>query len=179
MSAFELLLTCIPGLEKAILLVMKTNSFPFAATLAAVLVVLSATVPSLHAQQQDWSIYTWETNLEQALAQAEREDKQVLVFFAGSDWCGWCDRLMVEVIETDRFQSFLDTYIVPVLIDFPRNIPISAEQQEYNRELALRFSVSGYPTVFIFESSGAMRLRTGYRQGGADSYITHLLPALR
>lgn len=158
---------------------MKMNSFQFATAVAAVLIVFSFTVPRLHAQQQDWSIYDWETNLEQALAQAEQENKQVLVFFAGSDWCGWCDRLLVEVIETDRFQSFLDTYIVPVLIDFPRDIPISPEQQEYNRELALRFSVSGYPTVFIFDASGAMRLRTGYRQGGADSYISHLLPAVR
>ena len=166
-------------MEKAILFVMKTNRFQGAAVVVAVLLFFAATVPYLHAQQQDWSIYTWETSLEQALAQAAREDKQVLVFFAGSDWCSWCDRLMVEVIETDRFQSFLDTYVVPVLIDFPRNIPISAEQQEYNRELAVRFAVSGYPTVFILDSSGGMRLRTGYRQGGADSYITHLLPALR
>ncbi len=158
---------------------MKRNRFHFAVAVAATLVALLATAPQLHAQQQDWSIYDWETNLEQALVQARRENKQVLVFFAGSDWCGWCDRLMLEVIETERFQSFLDTYIVPVLIDFPRSIPISEEQQEYNADLARRFAVSGYPTVFILDSSGAMRLRTGYRQGGADAYITHLLPAVR
>ncbi|MFN2310654.1 MAG: thioredoxin family protein [Spirochaetia bacterium] len=158
---------------------MEKNSFQFNVALATTLLLLFAAVPQLHAQQQDWSIYDWETNLEQAAVQAEQENKQILVFFAGSDWCGWCDRLIVEVIETDRFQTFLDSYVVPVLIDFPRNIPISPERQEYNQELARRFAVSGYPTVFILDSSEAMRLRTGYRQGGADSYITHLLPAVR
>ena len=44
----------------------------------------------------------WRTNLEEAVAQAQKENKAVLVNFTGSDWCKWCMKLNDEVFSQDE-----------------------------------------------------------------------------
>ena len=46
----------------------------------------------------------WLTDYKKATAQAEEEDKPILVDFTGSDWCGWCIRLDKEVFSKDAFK---------------------------------------------------------------------------
>ncbi len=124
-------------------------------------------------------IYDWSTSIDDAVEQAAQENKSVFVYFAGSDWCGWCARFHAEVLDTRQFEEFLDRYLVPVLIDFPRTRPISDEKLAENRRLAAVHEVTGYPTVLIVDSTGSVVFRTGFREGGAVPYITHLLPHVR
>jgi protein disulfide-isomerase len=124
-------------------------------------------------------IYEWETDLEAAQQQAAAEDKHVFLYFAGSDWCGWCQRLKQEILDTRPFREFSETHLVPVLIDFPREREQPAEQEAYNRRLAERFGVSGFPTVFVLTPQGEIVLKTGYRQGGPASYVSHLREAMQ
>ena len=42
----------------------------------------------------------WLTDLPKAQAQAKKENKQVLMDFTGSDWCGWCIKFNKEVLST-------------------------------------------------------------------------------
>ncbi|MFP3959884.1 MAG: thioredoxin family protein [Spirochaetaceae bacterium] len=123
-------------------------------------------------------IYDWETDLEAGLEQAAEKEKHVLLYFAGSDWCGWCIRLKDEVLETRRFREFSEQNLVPVLIDFPRTRRQPEEQQEYNRELAERYEVEGFPTIYLLTPEEEVVLETGYRQGGPTNYVEHLRQAL-
>ena len=41
----------------------------------------------------------WYADFDKATAAAEKEGKDLLVDFTGSDWCGWCIRLDEEVFE--------------------------------------------------------------------------------
>ena len=43
---------------------------------------------------------TWHTDMEKAIAIATKENKKMLLFFTGSDWCGWCKKLQNEVFKT-------------------------------------------------------------------------------
>lgn len=124
-------------------------------------------------------IYSWETDLDAALAHAREVDRTVLVYFAGSDWCGWCARLHNEVIFTDLFRDFQQRFVVPVLIDFPRIRELTPAQQLANEQLAARFGVRGFPTIIILDPDGTERFRTGFVAGGASNYIAHLLPHVR
>jgi len=116
----------------------------------------------------------WENNLEQAIAQAKKENKAVLVNFTGSDWCIWCKKLSSEVFQQEAFKNYADDNLVLVMLDFPRNIQQSAETQAYNRNLAQRYGIQGFPTILIFDSQGKMVAQTGYQPGGPEKYIEHI-----
>ena len=40
---------------------------------------------------------SWETKLNTAVNKSVAENKSMMLFFTGSDWCGWCMRLQREV----------------------------------------------------------------------------------
>lgn len=116
----------------------------------------------------------WETNLETALQKAQKENKAVLLNFTGSDWCIWCQRLSNEVFSQSEFEKFAKENLVLVKIDFPKNIELPMETKMYNNQLAQRFGVQGFPTIFILNKNGEVSLQTGYQPGGAVNYINHL-----
>lgn len=116
----------------------------------------------------------WEENLETAISKAQNENKYILVNFTGSDWCKWCQKLSNEVFSQKEFESFASDNLILVKIDFPKNIEQSMETKVYNNQLAQDFGVEGFPTIFILDKNGIMRLRTGYQPGGAVNYITYL-----
>jgi len=122
----------------------------------------------------------WETDLEGALAKAAETDTVVLADFSGSDWCGWCIKLDKEVFSKERFKTFSAKNLINCIIDFPKDTSkISPEQQEMNKEYATRYEVSGYPTVLLLEPDGSVILQTGYREGGAESYVSFITTALK
>jgi protein disulfide-isomerase len=116
----------------------------------------------------------WEERLETAIAKAQKENKFILVNFTGSDWCKWCQKLTNEVFAQKEFENFAKENLILVKIDFPKNIEQSMETKLYNNQLAKDFSVEGFPTIFILDMNGNVRLRTGYLPGGPSNYIFHL-----
>ena len=116
----------------------------------------------------------WQENLEQALAQAKKENKAVLVNFTGSDWCIWCKRLTEEVFTKDEFENYANDNLILVKLDFPRKIEQSAETKLYNNNLAQKFGIQGFPTILLFNSTGKLVLTTGYQPGGPNTYVDHL-----
>ncbi|MEP6932103.1 MAG: thioredoxin family protein, partial [Flavobacterium sp.] len=42
----------------------------------------------------------WYTDVKEAITISNKENKPMLLFFTGSDWCGWCIRLQNEVLKT-------------------------------------------------------------------------------
>ena len=42
----------------------------------------------------------WHTDLSKAVSISINEKKPIMLFFTGSDWCGWCMRLKKEVFLT-------------------------------------------------------------------------------
>ena len=125
-------------------------------------------------QTESTSGLNWESNLEQAIDQAKKENKAVLVNFTGSDWCKWCIRLSSEVFQQTAFVDYAKESLVLVMLDFPRNIEQSAETQAYNRGLAQKYGIQGFPTILIFNDQGKLVAQTGYQPGGPEKYIKHI-----
>lgn len=124
-------------------------------------------------------IYNWDTNLMAAQEDAATEGKNLFVYFAGSDWCGWCDRFHREILTTSRFEGYLEENFVPVLIDFPRDIQQTEEQKEANEALAVRMGIEGFPTVIIMDGNGNELGRLGYLPGGPNNYISEVRSLVR
>jgi len=138
--------------------------------MVALLLIGSA---SLQAQE-----LTWETNLEKASQVAMKTKKPLLLFFTGSDWCGWCIRLQNEVLKTPEFAAWAKENVVLVEVDFPRRSPQLPEIQKQNMELQQIFEVRGYPTVWITNPTkvdGKINLdklgSTGYVAGGPAKWL--------
>lgn len=116
----------------------------------------------------------WMTDYNAALAQAKEQNKQVFLFFTGSDWCGWCKRLNREILATDEFARYASDKLILVKLDFPRSIPQSANLKAQNRQLAKMYQIQGYPTVVVLSPSGKLTGQLGYQEGGPGPFVRAL-----
>jgi len=139
-----------------------------------VLFIILFTACNNNGQSDSKDGLNWESNLEQAIEQAKKENKAVLVNFTGSDWCIWCKRLSSEVFQQTAFEDYAKDSLVLVMLDFPKNIDQPAETQEYNRTLAQKYGIQGFPTILIFNDQGKLVAQTGYQPGGPEKYIKHI-----
>ena len=122
----------------------------------------------------------WETNVNKAIEVSKKTKKPMLLFFTGSDWCGWCIRLQKEVFKTPEFEKWAKDNVVLVELDFPRRTPQEPEIQKQNAELQQTFAVQGYPTVWFVNASkkdGKINLEklgsTGYLAGGPSAWLAN------
>lgn len=116
----------------------------------------------------------WMTNYEDAVNRAKSEQKPLLLFFTGSDWCGYCHQLDNEVFSSTEFSDNVGDKFVFVLLDFPRKSQQDPKTAAQNRELQKKFSIKGYPTVILLDDQLQQIGSTGYRPGGGKSYADHL-----
>jgi protein disulfide-isomerase len=116
----------------------------------------------------------WIDNFEQAQKEAETFKQPILAFFTGSDWCSWCVRLKKEALDTKAFEKFAADNLILFEADFPRSKKISDKIKKQNGELASKYGVRGYPTIFLLDAEGKQLGRTGYKEGGAEAYVKHL-----
>lgn len=123
--------------------------------------------------------FTWYTDINEATAIAKKENKPMMLFFTGSDWCGWCVRLQKEVFKTPEFEAWAKSNVVLVELDFPRSTPQTEAIKTQNRNLQQQFGVRGYPTCWFVKpeklSDGKMNLAPigskGYEAGGPANWI--------
>ena len=54
----------------------------------------------------------WNTDIVKATAESKKSKKPILLFFTGSDWCGWCIKLQKEVFTTDTFKKWAKENVV-------------------------------------------------------------------
>jgi len=121
----------------------------------------------------------WNTDMNSAIELSVKTGKPLMLFFTGSDWCGWCKKLVKEVFKTPEFNKWAKKNVVLVDIDFPRRTKLSPELQKQNRELQQMFGVRGYPTVWMVNpikgENGKVNLdklgSTGYVAGGPTKWI--------
>ena len=116
----------------------------------------------------------WLTNYDQALSQAKSQNKQLLMDFTGSDWCGWCIKLDKEVFLLPEFKSYADQNLVLLQVDFPRQKTLPQSEKDQNSQLAVKFKVEGYPTIVVLNPDGSKAGELGYVEGGPKAFIATL-----
>lgn len=140
-----------------------------------IIVALLLFVGSFAAEAQE---LVWETNVTKAMAISTETKKPLLLFFTGSDWCGWCIRLQKEVLKTPEFATWAKENVVLVELDYPRKAPQTEEIKKQNNELQMAFGIQGFPTIILanattkegkvnFEGIGS----TGYVAGGPSAWL--------
>ena len=140
------------------------------------LILLLAFLTSINSFSQEK--ITWHTDANAALKLAIKENKKVMFFFTGSDWCGWCIKLQKEVFNTNDFKEWSNEVIL-IELDYPRRTAQTDEIKAQNNELKQMFGVRGYPAVHFVNveklDNGKMNLynlgQTGYVRGGPNKWL--------
>lgn len=120
----------------------------------------------------------WLDDFEAAKSTAEKEGKDLLLDFTGSDWCPWCIKLKKEVFSTEAFRKEAPKYFVLVELDLPRQKKLPEKLKLQNEKLSKEYQVDSFPTVCLTDARGRTYAKTGYQDGGAERYL-ELLSGLR
>jgi len=112
----------------------------------------------------------WYTDVKEAITVSNKENKPMLMFFTGSDWCGWCIRLQNEVLKTTEFQKWAKDNVVLVELDYPRRTPQTPEIKNQNNELQQAFAIQGFPTIY-FTSAEAIDGKVNFKGLGQTGYV--------
>lgn len=120
---------------------------------------------------------TWHTDINKAIGISSQTNKPMLLFFTGSDWCGWCIKLQKEVFKKPEFAEWAEN-VVLVELDYPRKTKLEPALAQQNAQLQQIFKVSGYPTIWFVtpqkngEQINLQQLgKTGYVGGGPSKWI--------
>jgi thioredoxin-related protein len=94
-------------------------------------------------------------DLEKAIAQAQKENKNIMIQFGGN-WCPWCIRFHALVNGTPKIDSLMKENYIYLLLNVPK------EKEKRDNELFRRFEYPnrfGFPVFVILDKSGK-RLNT-------------------
>jgi thioredoxin-related protein len=94
-----------------------------------------------------------------------------MLFFTGSDWCGWCIRLQKEVFKKPEFVEWAKSNVVLVDVDFPRVNKQSEATKTQNNLLQQQFGVQGYPTCWFVKPEKTKEGKYNLTQLGSQGYL--------
>ena len=118
--------------------------------LVSLLFFLLISLYSIQAQTRFKHPENWQAVLDEAKLH------QKLIFLdAYTDWCGWC-----KVMDK---KTFSDEAVGNTMNQFFINIKLEMEKDELGKKLALKYTVTGFPSYLIFNSDGELIYTTsGY-----------------
>ena len=119
----------------------------------------------------------WLTDIETAKQLSKTQDKPVLLYFTGSDWCAPCKKLKADFFNSERFHDQADAFVL-VKVDLPRqNGLISPEQRRMNMLINQDYNKRGsFPTLVGLDADGkVLGDIIGYgRNIGTDDHFAFL-----
>ena len=114
----------------------------------------------------------WMTNYNDALTLSKKSEKNILIYFTGSDWCAPCIQLKKDLFDQKEFKNLAENYVL-LYIDMPRkNDVITVEQKAHNKEVFLKFNKTGVFPLFLALSPKGKILDeySGYSMNGEIGY---------
>ena len=91
------------------------------------------------------------------LETAKTENKTVLLYFSGSDWCAPCVKFKKFIVNTPEFQTFATENCVIHNADFPRlsKNKLAKEVVKENETLADKYNSKGiFPLILLLDTEG-------------------------
>ncbi|MEN8834514.1 MAG: thioredoxin family protein [Polaribacter sp.] len=97
----------------------------------------------------------WETTYTNALKRSKKENKPVLIYFTGSDWCGPCIKLDKELFHTEKFKKLSNEFLILLEVDSPkRQDLLSQEKISENSYLKNKYKINSFPTLLFVNYKG-------------------------
>ena len=93
----------------------------------------------------------WVESYATAKKLALRQNKKILIFFSGSDWCEAGRQLNRDLFRTKAFQQLASEKYILYNADFPKYSRLGAEAEERNKRLAARYGIHRFPAVVVVD----------------------------
>lgn len=106
------------------------------------------------------SVYSQDKNVlsfNQVVEKSKQENKNILLYFSGSDWCAPCVKFKKYFIETVEFKAFEKESILVYNADFPRQKKNQKPKEiaDQNDVLAEKYNNKGiFPSILLLDSNG-------------------------
>ncbi|MBN8566839.1 MAG: thioredoxin family protein [Flavobacteriales bacterium] len=116
----------------------------------------------------------WQTNFEEAKILDQKENKNIVLVFSGSDWCAPCMKLEKNIWMSPEFQTETQNSWIIYKADFPKKKAnqLSAELTEQNKKLAEKYNKDGsFPLVVLLTPSGKVLGMFGFKNISPTEYI--------
>lgn len=98
---------------------------------------------------------SWLYDYEEAQEAASNTNKNILLFFTGSDWDEISQALSSDIFPSKSFLSKIASQYILVQLDFPEDESLIDEEQFYkNYDIANRFSLEGIPSAVLTTKEG-------------------------
>ncbi len=126
---------------------------------------------SINAQsQQEY----WFTSQAEAMTYAVEHDDNILMVFAGSDWCRPCIQFKKDVLESIDFKKYAQDNIVILYLDFPskKKNKLSKEATSHNEGLAEKYNQSGtFPKIVLLDNNMIKIKELNYEGQSSEEFI--------
>ncbi|WP_407365673.1 disulfide reductase DsbH [Chlamydia pecorum] len=120
--------------------------------------------------------FNWES-YKDAKHQSQLDGKPICLYFTGSDWCVWCEKMEEEILSSSAFVNFATKHLHMVKIDFPKS-PNQKHLEPNRYELKKSYDVLGFPTMVFIDADGKELARSGFEYGGGEAFVKKLKAAL-
>lgn len=149
---------------------MLCSSFIFAAILAS---TCFSAQPSQVSANSESPLLPWTTDYEKALASAKAQSLPIYLFFTGSTWCIWCQRMEKDIHSQDTFRQKTVGKFIFVKID----LPAGSQPDDATKKLLSTYNIRGVPAIIILSPEGQELGRFRYQQIPAGQYADLVLQA--
>lgn len=119
----------------------------------------------------------WHTNFTVAKEKATRENKNIVLVFAGSDWCAPCIKLEKNILQSQTFKARAEKNWVLLRADFPKlkKNRLSETQTTQNKQLAEKYNANGYfPFVVLLSPDGKLLGETSFSNQSPEAFVQTL-----
>ena len=130
---------------------------------------------SLFSQDKD---QIWFSNMDSVSLSSEKENKDILIVFSGSDWCRPCMKFKKEVLNQDDFQDFATKSLNILYLDFPakKKNALGPKQKEHNELLAEEYNKRGkFPKIVLLNSKSEFLAEVPYRGQNVNEFLDDLI----
>lgn len=126
-----------------------------------------------YAQSSD----SWFVDQALAMQDAKLNNRNILMVFAGSDWCRPCIQFKKDILQDEAFMSYASDHLTILYLDFPakKKNKLSQEETTHNEALAEQYNQSGaFPKVILMDDSLQKIKEISFKNQSATEFLSAL-----
>ncbi|MFK8007946.1 MAG: thioredoxin family protein [Saprospiraceae bacterium] len=121
------------------------------------IIFMVAILATTFVSAQDANSLQWFTNIDEAKSAAVDNEQNILMVFAGSDWCKPCIQFKKDILQNSNFSTQNGKNLVILYLDFParKKNKLPKDQTKHNETLADKYNRSGtFPKIILLDDQG-------------------------